>query len=243
VVSSLMVLLALLVSEPPGIFQATGVYASHLTGENTVAVQDATAASSPSWETSRPQDRGIDPDGRKWFRLGGEFGTAKYYDDAGLEKLRSTVVKRREWYLVSASWCSLCPAAKKKFLAKGWPEANVLTLDECQQRFGFKPTGVPYEFPEPTVVSPQLYQSIKATNAESSAIAHLRDTHGIDARGKTLEELEKIHDTAHGGSAHHFPGRPSMPTGMTAPKTTSQSNCPGGNCPVPVRQRWFFRRR
>jgi len=101
VVSSLIVLLALLVSEPPGIFQATGVYASHVTGENTVADQD------------------------------------------------TAVVKRREWYLVSESWCSHCPAAKKRFLGLGWPQTNILTLDECQRRFGFKPASIPFEFGEP----------------------------------------------------------------------------------------------
>lgn len=42
----------------------------------------------------------------------------------------------RQWYLVSESWCQNCPAAKKTFLSKGWPEANILTLAECERRFG-----------------------------------------------------------------------------------------------------------
>lgn len=55
----------------------------------------------------------------------------------------------RQWYLVSESWCSNCPAAKAKFRAKGWSESNVLTIEECRARFGFTVPHVPYEFPEP----------------------------------------------------------------------------------------------
>lgn len=57
--------------------------------------------------------------------------------------------KRREWYLVSESWCSHCPAAKKRFRSLGWPEANVLTIAECERRFGFRPDHVPFEFGDP----------------------------------------------------------------------------------------------
>lgn len=61
--------------------------------------------------------------------------------------------KALQWFLVSESWCANCPAAKKKFLEKGWPESNVITMAECQRRFGFKPPYVPYEFGEPQIQS------------------------------------------------------------------------------------------
>lgn len=57
--------------------------------------------------------------------------------------------KPRQFYLVSESWCQHCPAAKRRFLAKGWPERNVLTIAECKRRFGFTVPSVPYEFGEP----------------------------------------------------------------------------------------------
>ena len=57
--------------------------------------------------------------------------------------------KRREWYLISEPWCQHCPAAKRVFLAKGWPKENILTNAECKRRFGFVVPFVPYEFGAP----------------------------------------------------------------------------------------------
>lgn len=61
-------------------------------------------------------------------------------------------VEQRQFYLVSEPWCLNCPRAKAAFLAKGWPEENILSLDECQRRFGFMPSGIPFEFGEPKAV-------------------------------------------------------------------------------------------
>ena len=58
-------------------------------------------------------------------------------------------VKRRQQFLVSESWCHACPAAKQRFRALGWPEANILTIAECRQRFGFSVPHVPYLFDDP----------------------------------------------------------------------------------------------
>jgi len=54
-----------------------------------------------------------------------------------------------QWYLVSESWCVNCPAAKVRFLTKGWPAENVLTIAEAKARFGITVSRIPYEFPEP----------------------------------------------------------------------------------------------
>jgi hypothetical protein len=82
------------------------------------------------------------------------------------QEKKAEKVTQRQWYLVSESWCSNCPRAKKAFLAKGWPESNVLTLAQCQQKFGFRPSHVPFEFGEPqqpgqTVVQAQPVRSIQ----------------------------------------------------------------------------------
>lgn len=65
----------------------------------------------------------------------------------------------RQWYLVSEPWCRYCPAAKSRFLAKGWPEKNVITISEARSRFGINVASVPYEF-EATVdvVQPAVRQ-------------------------------------------------------------------------------------
>ena len=56
---------------------------------------------------------------------------------------------KRQQFLVSESWCHACPAAKQRFRSLGWPEANILTIAECYQRFGFRVPHVPYLFNEP----------------------------------------------------------------------------------------------
>lgn len=57
--------------------------------------------------------------------------------------------RQRQWFLVSESWCPNCPRAKTVFRSKGWPDSNVLTIAQCEQRFGFRPPHVPFEFGEP----------------------------------------------------------------------------------------------
>ena len=67
----------------------------------------------------------------------------------GTSQTSASTSSVRQFFLVSEPWCPSCPAAKKRFLAKGWPETNVMTMAECQRRFGFRPPYVPYEFGEP----------------------------------------------------------------------------------------------
>lgn len=73
--------------------------------------------------------------------------TGRYVETTKTKVVQTTT--QRQWYLVSESWCSACPAAKKRFKAKGWPEANILTIAQCQVRFGFRVPHVPFEFGEP----------------------------------------------------------------------------------------------
>jgi len=137
--------------------------------------------------------------------------------------------KKRGWYLVSESWCINCPPAKDRFKAKGWPEANIITNAECKKRFGFSVPYVPYEFQEPEVAETAA-EEVKAriqiqSSTEQAAESHLKNVHGISVSGLSLQEMEVIHDNAHGGPGYHFPGQPSLPT--------TQSNlCPTGQCPT-----------
>jgi hypothetical protein len=81
----------------------------------------------------------------------------------------------------------------------------------------------------PTAIHPQPV--VSRTLAEIAAEQHLRTTHGIAVSGKSLLEMEAIHDRAHGGSAYHFPGMPSLNT--TQPVRYQQANtCPNGRCPT-----------
>lgn len=91
----------------------------------------------------------------------------------------------------------------------------------------------------PVAIQPQPV--VSRTSAEIAAEQHLRTTHGIAVSGKSLQEMEAIHDKAHGGSAYHFPGMRSLNT--TQPVRYQQSNnCPNGRCPT-VRSRSVFQLR
>jgi len=57
--------------------------------------------------------------------------------------------KRRQQFLVSEVYCAPCKQAKMNFKARGWPEENILTVEQCYQRFGFRVPHVPYLFDEP----------------------------------------------------------------------------------------------
>jgi hypothetical protein len=91
---------------------------------------------------------------------------------------------------------------------------------------------VPTPQPIPTRATPIHPQPVVArTSAEIAAEQHLRSTHGIAVSGKSLLEMEAIHDRAHGGSAYHFPGMPSLNTSQTL-RYQQANNCPNGRCPT-----------
>jgi len=106
--------------------------------------------------------------------------------DAGIPASEKTVTRVRQQYLVSEVWCGPCVAAKKRFLSLGWPQANILTLDECQRRFGFRPSRIPFEFTEP------------AKSEVAKPVSSARPmTHG---------EMVRLHNQLHGGAMHTWPG-------------------------------------
>jgi hypothetical protein len=76
-----------------------------------------------------------------------------------------------QWYLVSEPWCQHCPAAKTRFLAKGWPAENVLTIAEASRRFGVTVASIPFEFPEPTK---QSKPSQEGTIAENPQVRYIQ---------------------------------------------------------------------
>jgi hypothetical protein len=121
---------------------------------------------------------------------------------------------QRQWYLVSEPWCSSCPAAKARFLALGWSEDNILTMAECQAKFGFKPDHVPFEFGEP-VATVKDFSQVQSMSHSEMVATHLRTSHGV--------------------STTNQPAR--QPTVMRV----QQSACPGGRCPAPTNRRRLFR--
>lgn len=84
--------------------------------------------------------------------------------------------KPRQWYLVSESWCANCPRAKAAFLSKGWSKKNILTISECQQRFGFRVPYVPYEFAEPVSSQATAVRMLGGSTSNASqkpAVSHM----------------------------------------------------------------------
>ena len=153
------------------------------------------------------------------------------------EEKPATKQTRREWYLVSEPWCVYCPAAKKRFLSLGWPESNILTLDQCEKKFGFRPSKVPFEFGDPNwkaevnsvAETPvrsggQIYGRVGTSHESRQAlIAHLL-TDGIhkgrhtqaELDAMTDEQLDSLHNQEHNQSA----GTPSTTRWYIQPKQT-----------------------
>lgn len=100
-----------------------------------------------------------------------------------------------------------------------------------------KPKPVTITLPMPlsrsqSVAEPVTSDAAIVGSTERDAEDHLRDFHGIVVTGKSLAEMEVIHDDAHGGSGYHFPGRASMSASQSKTVMKSASRCPGGVCPV-----------
>jgi len=105
------------------------------------------------------------------------------------DPIKAAPKEPRQWYLVSEPWCPSCPAEKKKFLALGWPVSNVITIDECQRRFGFRPLRVPFAFGDPATMSQQekitLHNMLHGGNAHNwpgDLTDHLESTHNVRVR-------------------------------------------------------------
>ena len=105
------------------------------------------------------------------------------------EPIKVSPTISRQWYLVSEPWCAACPAEKKKFLALGWPSSNVITIDECQRRFGFRPLRIPFAFGEPTTMSQDekvtLHNMLHGGNSHTwpgDLTDHLEATHSVKVR-------------------------------------------------------------
>lgn len=114
----------------------------------------------------------------------------------------------RQWYLVSEPWCQHCPAAREVFKAKGWPEQNILTLAQCEARFGFRPDHVPFEFGEPEKAkTDSIYNGKPGSSHESreTLIDHLLNEGIHKGRhtkasldGMTDQQLDALHTQDHG---------------------------------------------
>lgn len=161
--------------------------------------------------------------------------SAQQFQIVSIEPQPFTVVEivksaaaQRQWYLVTATWCDKCPAEYDRFIAKGWPESNVLTIEQAKERFGIEVPHVPFQFGEPVKVA---VKPVQTTTAMS---------HG---------EMVALHNRLHGGGSWTWPGDlathlrtthgVSTTKTVTAYQSTSQpavrvqqSGCPTGQCPV-----------
>jgi hypothetical protein len=159
------------------------------------------------------------------------------------------ILSTRQWYLVSEPWCAACPAAKAKFIAKGWPESNVLTINQCQSRFGFRVPYVPYEFGEPiqrAVVGTQYNSAPRALMSHSDQVALHNSLHGGGQwtwPGNLSEHLQSVHGVStnataqnHGtnsntGSRSNFRTVSCGQNYNRRARSASRQRCPAGGCP------------
>ena len=141
---------------------------------------------------------------------------------------------QRQWYLVSEPWCKSCPAAKQRFLALGWSPDNILTMEECEAKFGFRPPHVPFEFGEPLAETTMKAPAVPAAMSHGEMVATHNRLHG-GGSWSWPGDLASHLRTVHGVNTASQPAR--QPTMMRA----QQSACPGGRCPSPTRRRRLFR--
>jgi hypothetical protein len=138
---------------------------------------------------------------------------------------------QRQWYLVSEPWCGSCPVAKARFLSLGWSQENILTIAQCEAKFGFRPDHVPFEFGEPVAMTSSIYNGKAGSSHQNrgTLINHLL-TEGIHSGRHTSQALNAMTDGELGSL--HEADHGDKPTSQ--PVRIQQSACPGGNCPAPT---------
>jgi len=78
----------------------------------------------------------------------------------GIVETKATVKER---WLVSESWCPSCPAAKKRFIASGGSQNNIITIAKALELHGRVIDSVPREYTidqELTLLNPAQYRRI-----------------------------------------------------------------------------------
>lgn len=132
--------------------------------------------------------------------------------------------KSTQHWLISEPWCSACPAAKRRFLAAGYPAENILSIAEAKARHGKTTSYVPYEYTtqeEITVVQPPSYRtqwpmksSLNGTHTptKTALLNHLRKdgphqnkqwaSWHIESWSK--EQLAALHDDDHDNTVPNY---------------------------------------
>ena len=111
--------------------------------------------------------------------------------------------QQRQWYLVSEDWCVNCPRAKRLFRSKGWPEDNILTIEKCYERFGFRPKSIPFEFGEP--VKAAAAKSSTGCGCSSACTCGCQSGgdcncgHAVQRTQSSQADLIQLHNRLHGG--------------------------------------------
>lgn len=139
--------------------------------------------------------------------------------------------KTTQHWLISEPWCSACPAAKRRFLAAGYPPENILSIAEAKARHGKTTSYVPYEYTtqeEITVVQPPSYRtqwpmksSLNGTHTPSKAslLNHLRadgphkNKHWASwhIESWSKEQLAALHDDDHDNTVPNYVETPEEP--------------------------------
>lgn len=139
----------------------------------------------------------------------------------GLVKATATVKER---WLVSESWCRLCPAAKTRFLSSGGRPENVITIATAAALHGKNIGGVPHEYTidvQQETLQPPSYRRVKdmqvqlehkSRPSKAAILNHLRTGgphHGKHWQAWHLEswdteQLYALHDDDHAESVPTF---------------------------------------
>ncbi len=144
---------------------------------------------------------------------------------SGIVETKATVKER---WLVSEAWCANCPAAKRRFLASGGLQLNVITIAKAKELHGQEIDSVPREYTrdkELTLLNPAEYRSVeqmevllagKSKPSKAEILKHLRT--GGPHQNKhwqawsieswPAEKLYALHDDSHFDRVPTFEAEP-----------------------------------
>ena len=159
---------------------------------------------------------------------------------SGIVETKATVKER---WLVSEAWCANCPAAKRRFLASGGLQLNVITIAKAKELHGQVIDSVPREYTidkELTLLNPAEYRRITEMQVhlvntgrptKEAILKHLREGgphqkkhwQAWSLESWDREQLYALHDDDHAENVPTFESEPPVVAAVTGISLSPQT--------------------
>jgi hypothetical protein len=156
---------------------------------------------------------------------------------SGIVETKATVKER---WLVSEPWCPSCPAAKKRFIASGGSQNNIITIAKALELHGRVIDSVPREYTtdqELTLLNPAQYRRIPEMQVhlvntgrptKQAILDHLRNGgphqkkhwQAWSLESWDREQLYALHDDDHAGNVPTFDVEPPVVAAVSGAQLT-----------------------